>query len=286
MNRLGVYGYECTKEAAFENYRIIPRHTNYSEVKKMASDPNAYHLTAILEVSKEIDFKELAFLLETILSFIDHRDVIIANMLSPEEDVNRLSDNFPVKINSHKRHNGGGATIIYDAISRDSRRNFIDLAMRKLSDTSTIEGKALRSAFFKVVEVFRGRECFVDISYYLRFSALESLARAILNDYSKPCAEPIARLLTRYGFDVKQESLKSPHKSVMTYVELRNSLFHNGLFEACVSRNGNRYVYKMSEYGDSFSRLVPLALIKCIEFDDGYINWDSWLDRQAFNAPC
>lgn len=285
MNRIGVYGYECTKEAIFENYRMIPKYTSYSKVKKLASDPNTYHLTAILEISGNVDIRELIFMLEGVLSFIEHRDVIITNRLHTDENVNNLAEDFPTTIKAHKRHNGGGATIIADAISSKSRQQFISQAMSKLSDLSTTESKTFRSAFYKTIEVFRGRECFVDISYYLKFSALESLARAVLDDYSKSSAPPIAKLLKTYGFDIKQENLQEPHQSVMTYVELRNSLFHEGLFEARVQRDGNLVVYKLSEYSSTFSRLLPLVMIKYIGFDDGYINWNSWLDREAFKAP-
>lgn len=284
MNRVGIYGYECTKEATFENYKIIPKYTCYREVKKLASDPNTYHLTAVLEIYENVDVRELIFMLEGVLSFIEHRDVIIDNRLHTDEDVNNLADDFPTTIKAQKRHNGGGATIITDAISSKSRQQFISLAMNKLSDLSTTERKTFRSAFYKTIEVFRGRKCFVDISYYLKFSALESLARVVLDDYSKSCAPAIAKLLKRYGFDIKQENLKAPRQSVMTYVELRNALFHNGLIEARVLRDGIQVEYKLSEYSSTFSRLLPLVIIKYIEFDDGYINWNSWLDREAFKV--
>lgn len=285
MIKIGIYGYECTKETSCSGYKIIPKYTQHSVVKKLVSDPHKYHLTAILEIDKNHNNDELIFLLEAILSFIEHRDVIIQNQLHPQEDLNNLFNDYPLVIDAHKQDNGGGAKIISDVFSCESRENFINLAMRKLADNSTAETKAFRKAFFKTIEVFRSRESFIDISFYLRFSALESLARAIFNDYSKSYAPAIAKLLTTYNFDIKQENLKEPHKSVMTYVELRNALFHNGLLEVCVSRDGKEYSYKQSDFSSTFARLIPLVMIKYIEFDDGYINWNSWLDRQAFKRP-
>ncbi|TOE71168.1 hypothetical protein CGJ38_22400, partial [Vibrio parahaemolyticus] len=83
-------------------------------------------------------------------------------------------------------------------------------------------------------------------SYYLLFSGLESFCRAILDDYkSKNCATPITRVLVGYGFDVKQENLDSHHKSVMTYVHLRNALFHNGQLEK-TTKNGD--TFKLTDY--------------------------------------
>ena len=97
MNRVDVYGYECTKEAVFENYRIIPIYTSHSEVKILVSDPNTYHLTAVLEISDNVNVRELIFMLEAVLSFIEHRDVIINNRLHNDEDVNNLADGFQQK---------------------------------------------------------------------------------------------------------------------------------------------------------------------------------------------
>ena len=283
MERIGVYGYECSVEMSFDNFNLIPVNNNFSEVKKLASDNDTYHLTAILEVSGSHKLRDLVFDLEAVLSFIDHRDVLIRNVLHKSEEFNNLEADFPLKINAHKRRSGGSSNIISDVFNKESRHSFIHLAMNKLSDSEDPENKVFRSAFFKTVEVFRGRECFIDISYYLRFSALESLARVIYNDYtSRTCATPIAKLLIEYGFDIKQENLKEPYKSVTTYVELRNALFHNGSFEVTVKRNGNQLVYKLSEYSSVFSRLILLVMIKYIGFDDGSINWNSWLDRIAF----
>nr|WP_321239404.1 hypothetical protein [uncultured Tolumonas sp.] len=285
MIKIGIYGYECTKEVSFSGYKILPKYTQHSEVKKFASDPLRYHLTAILEIDKNDNSNELIFLLEAVLSFIEHRDVTIQNKLHPQEDLNNLSDDYPLFIDAHKRHNGGGAKIISDTFSCESRKKFITLAMAKLTDNSTVEAEAFRKAFFKTIEVFRSRELFIDISFYLRFSALESLARAVFNDYSNHCAPAITKLLTRYNLDIKQENLKEPHKSVMTYVCLRNALFHNGLLEVCVTRDGNSFLYKQSEFSSTLAQLIPLVMIKYIGFDDGYINWNSWLDRQAFSRP-
>lgn len=286
MVRVGIYGYECSVEMIFDEFKIIPVNTDFNAVKKLSSDNQNYHLTAILEINKIQDVNNFIFNLEAILAFIDHRDVVIQNFLKKSEEPHTLNLDFPRVLLSPKRLNGGGKTIMSDAFVKDSRRDFINLAMKKLLTPENQIDHTFRSAFFKTIEVFKGRECFIDISYYLRFSALESLSRAASNDYeSKNCATPIAKLLVGYSFDIQQDNLKNPHKSVFTYVSLRNALFHNGCFEATVNRDGEQITYKLSEYSSTLTRLIPLVMIKYIGFDDGYINWNSWLDSEGFKAP-
>ncbi len=144
-------------------------------------------------------------------------------------------------------------------------------------------GKSFERLFLKIVEVLRARQNFIDVSYYLLFSALESLCRHIKNDFGKNCAIPITSVLQEYKFSVYQDCPKKPHQSIMTYVHLRNALFHNGKMEKEVKTpTGDVIVYTQSEYYSTFSRLLPLVLLRYIGFDDNYINWNSWLDREPF----
>lgn len=244
-------------------------------------------MTAFLEVDNEttIDLRQLIFDLEAVLSFIDQKDIIVANILNDSAEYDQLGDDYPNFLSGHYRHNGGGQVIMSDVFSKDSRKIFIDLAMSKLTDKSDTNNKTFRSAFFKTIEVFRAKESFIDVSYYLLFSALESLCRAVFNNYSsKNCSEPIAKLLSQYGFDISQDDNTNLYKSVSTYAHLRNALFHNGKFEKEVNINGSVTKLELSTYYPQFKGLMPLVMMKYIGFDDGYINWNSWIDRIAFKS--
>ncbi|ENW7727229.1 TPA: hypothetical protein QIW90_001942 [Klebsiella variicola] len=287
MLRFGIYGYECTKQITYANVKIIPLYTTFKEANTLSKDNNAYNLTAFLEISKNnntemtlTETREVIHKLEAVLSFIDHRDVIISNQLRHNETYNNLEDDYPRKIETHVRKNGGGCVIINDTFCPKSRELFIEKTMTLLLSEDTPITEAFRKAFFKTIEVFRAKESFVDISYYLLFSALESLCRAIENDYTSKCvATPIKNVLINYGFDIKQDNPQNPQKSVMTYVHLRNALFHNGSLTATTKAG---IVFKMKDYYAPLHRLLPLVLIKYTGFDDGKINWNSWLDRIPF----
>ncbi|MEF1306931.1 hypothetical protein QTO17_34235, partial [Vibrio owensii] len=97
MTRVGIYGYECTKIYEFYGCRIVPLYSQFTQVKKLASDQNCYHLTAFLEISDECPYelKSLVSNLEAVLPFIDHKDVIITNQLRSNETYDCLDDDFP-----------------------------------------------------------------------------------------------------------------------------------------------------------------------------------------------
>jgi len=162
------------------------------------------------------------------------------------------------------------------------KEDCIQKALNKLKESDQNQG-VFRSALFKSIESFRGSESFIDVNYYLLFSALESLSRYHLDDYdSKNVSTPIAKFLKPYNFDISQDNVKNLTQSVSTYTHLRNALFHNGKLECEPNINGTYIKLEMSEYYANFSMLVPLVMLKYIGFDDGYTNWNSWLDRMPF----
>ncbi|HDY7740807.1 TPA: hypothetical protein RQJ91_004483 [Vibrio vulnificus] len=283
MVRVGIYGYECTEEVVLNGYRIVPLYKNNIDVKRLSKDESCYHLTAFLVIENDDKMRIDSFIfdLEAVLSFVSQKDVLIRNPLRDREDYFCLDDDFPMKLEGDRRTNRD-RIIIGDYICKESTRNYIDLAMKALSGESN-EAIVFRKALFKVIEVFKARKHFIDVSYYLLFSALESLCRHIKDDFGNNCALPINLVLQNYGFDVYQDLPNKPHQSIMTYVHLRNALFHNGMMEKEVKTpTGDTVVYRQSEYYSTFSGLLPLVLLRYIGFDDDYINWNSWLDRQPF----
>jgi uncharacterized protein (DUF2344 family) len=112
---------------------------------------------------------------------------------------------------------------------------------------------------------------------------LEAYARSVLEDReSKNSSEPICKLLTNYGFDVKIENPSDLKRAVSSYTHLRNALFHNSETTAQVNMNGKNVELDIVDYLFNISQLVALVIFKAVCFDDGHINWNSWIDRQPF----
>lgn len=284
MKKYGIYGYEISRPAEFDSFRLIPLTDIYKEVRNKASDLDSYNLTGFLEIDETQfpDSRALIFDLQGVLSFIDQKNVIVSNLLREHENFESLDEDYPIKLTAMKRINGGGNVILGDAFSPNSRRDFIAMALAKLKE-SDAENGAFRGAFFKSIEVFRSSGSFIDVNYYLLFSALESLSRFHLDDYkSKNCSTPIAKFLEPFGFDISQDNTHELVKSVSTYTHIRNALFHNGKFECEVNINGEMEKISISEYYSQFNMLIPLIMLKYIGFDDGHINWNCWLDRMPF----
>lgn len=156
MLRFGIYGYECTKKITYANVKIIPLYTTFKEANTLSKDNNAYNLTAFLEISKNnntemtlTETREVIHKLEAVLSFIDHRDVIISNQLRHNETYNNLEDDYPRKIETHVRKNGGGCVIINDTFCPKSRELFIEKTMTLLLSEDTPKQKHSERHFLK-----------------------------------------------------------------------------------------------------------------------------------------
>ncbi|SMO94612.1 hypothetical protein [Fodinibius sediminis] len=279
----GVYGFEISKPLKLDGLTIQPVYQDFTKLQKLSKDENCYHLTGVIRYEKstvEIDL----FDLEGVLAFIDHRDVIVANKIQAK-DMHEAISKLPSQINGLKRHGGGGKVIMSDAFSESSREDFTKLALDELAkdrNNGNLDRSVFRIAFFKTIEVFRARKQFREVSYYLLFSALESLARFSESDYTSSAEIPISQFLIGLGFDVKQNNPQNLRRSISTYSNLRNALFHNSQTKTEVNYNGDVVELNLNDYFGYFNRLMPLVIIKYLGFDDGHIRWQSWIDRQPF----
>lgn len=275
----GVYGYNITREIDLPGLRIVPTDSDYRRVKDAARDLSEFRLTGVAYIDQPNN--EFVFELEAVLSFIEHLEVlVISPVLCGELNI---TEQFPESIAAHKRHNGGGAVLMADAFLPESRKNFIANALDRLSDQAFCESTQFRILFYKCVETFRQRKQFLDTSYFFLFSGLESYSRAVTNDRAtKNVSVPIYTALTQLGFDVSQDRPDELVRAVSTYAHLRNALFHNSELEAEVNINGSIVRLRVIDYIFHIRQLVSLSILRIVGFDDGHINWNSWVDRQPF----
>jgi hypothetical protein len=274
----GIYGFQITKPIEVAGLKITPISTEHTKAKLLARDESKYNLTAIAEGDNLSD--EDVFLIEGVLSFIEHLDVKLARPFDGSNSAGALT---PVLL-IQKRPSGGGSVIGEDTFFPDSRKQFIEHCLTKLKDKAFCAESKLNSLLFKIIETFRLRSPFIEIQFFLLFSALESHARAIQNEPDKRnAAEPICKTLTSYGFDVTQEISKTPARAIATYAQLRNSIFHrNELSTIVKNSSGEEIPLDAFQSYFNLSMLASLTVMKVVGFDDGHINWDAWIDRQLF----
>lgn len=260
---------------------IEPVTSDFAEAERRARDLDVYYLTA--KISGDSMSADLRFKLEGVLSFIEHLDVLVSLPFDQSSIPVAAESQLPKVLVMQRRNNGGGAVIGPDTFFPHSRSSFIELAVGYLSDSAFCAATKFNSLFFKCVETFRQRKPFLEVSYFLLYSGLESFARAVRNDPCNPnSSEPIFRLLKSYGFAVYLEKPSELPRAISTYTHLRNALFHNGEFQARVQMNSSQVELATPDYLFSLSTLVSLTIMKAIQFDDGHINWDAWIDRQLF----
>lgn len=284
MTPLGVYGYIFTKEMIFDGGTLTPRFNNLTDLKKIKCNGESYILTGFFTPNpkKKNNISQLLFDLSAVLSFIEQKNVIIAHSLKEDETPSTFGDDFPTSLDI-KRKRGPGQIIMEDCFSKHGRSEFIQLAIDKLSDNITTDQNPFRTAFFKSMVSFRDNINYVDVNYYLSFSALESLCRYIQDDYNaRKAPQIITTTLQNYGFNVSKTDNALPQRNIMHYCALRNSLFHKGNYIAYTKKDDPDSIICLKNYSSSLRLLLSLFIMKYIGFDDNHINWDSWIDRQPF----
>lgn len=272
-----IYGFEFSYKFKAAGLTFIPNESNYLSAKKLARDLSSHNFTGT--VYGDVIDSQTIHDLEGVLSFIEHLDVIVLGSVETAYEHNL----FASKITAHKRNSGGGAVIRSETLDScvSSRQQFIELSLIHLRDEEFCNRTRFRSLLFKCVETFRQRQPFLEVSYFLLISGLESFCRASQGDYtSKNAAIPIAKQLRTYGFNVFQDKPSELSRSISTYLHIRNTLFHQGDFTAVVKINDTTLELNCSEYLFSLSMLCSLTVMKAIGFDDGHTNWDCWIDHQ------
>jgi hypothetical protein len=262
-----------------DRFELRPRYDVLASAREKARDKTKYNLTAFI-VGDQID-DLLAFRLEAIFSFIEHLDVIVTKPV--EIEAKNPFEAFPSTLPTHGRHDGGGATLMPDVYFDNSRAEFIRACLKHLEDEDRSSSTGFADLLFKKVETFRQRRPLLEVSYFLLYSGLEAHARSITKDPdNKNSSIPIANLLASYGFDVSVERPTDLKRAMSTYAHLRNALFHNAKIEKQVNINGQVTTLKLLDYYTELLLLVSLVVLKAAPFDDGHINWNSWIDRQPF----
>jgi len=280
----GIYGYEITRAIQVGPFLLYPRASSSTEAQTLAADGQRFNLTAIGEIIGTYDPQAL-FDLSGAFTFCQQQWVEVTRPVEKPGDTTpdqMLGEIAPQLDLPHERPTVG-PLLMRDSFSENSRRDFLDICLRKLSDSAFEAMTGFRGAFFRSVESWRLPRPFLDVTYYMDFSALEILARTSASDFSsRSIAEMAAPFLQKHGFDIQQDNLRSRERGVQTYAHLRNALFHKGTFVKTFPENGEMITLNLSIYESYLRRLVPDVLLRVLGYDDDHINWSRWLDRQPF----
>lgn len=273
-----IYGYEFTKEFSYRDMRFVPLHSWFADVHDKARDLKSYQLTGVVVMEKYDDHQ--VFCLEAVLSFIEHLDVLISD---PREiDNEDLFSQFPSVARVAQRNEGSGAVLMQDTFFPVMRSGFIQLAMDRLSDEDFCESTGWRIMFFKATEPFRQRRPFLEVSYFMLFSGLETYVRRTPNESdSTDIAVLITRRLRQLGFDIHSYRPNDLKRSADSYDRLRNALFHNSAMATTrKSKNGSVVAYNLVDYYAHFMILVGLVVLKGSGFEHPGFHWDTWITFQ------
>lgn len=273
-----IYGYEFTREFTIEGMHFLPLYTWVKEANKKARDLNRYNLTGVVVLDQYQNHQ--VFCLEAVLSFIEHLDVIISDPITVRDA--DIFTAFPSIARTAKRGDGGGAVLHQDAFFHDMRSSFIKLAMDRLVDDQFCEDTGWKTLFFKTTVPFRQQPQYLDVSYFLLFSGLETYVRRTLCEPdSREVSRLISKRLRQLGFDIITYDSRDLKRSADTYARLRNSLFHNSSLETSRrTKHGTVVNYNLLDYYANFLILVSLVVVRASGFEHPNLRWDTWITMQ------
>lgn len=280
----GVYGMELLAPMLVDDIQLVPRRIVRSEIIELARDPNRMFLTGYGYADKEPD-KQRLFELAAALTFGQQRWADLSLCKEVEfGDESDLDGLFADRLAEYStRQSTGPIVMLKNPVNEPSSlEKLLNLCLDRLQDDSFNADTGFSRAFYRHVESWRLRMPYMDLTYYLDFSALEILCREHAKYYGPGLAAIAAPFLRRFGFTMRQHDNNDLKTSFQTYAALRNGVFHNGKLEGYLTVNGRKITIKLTDHEDEFRLLVPLVLLKVVGFDDGHINWNSWLDKQQF----
>lgn len=275
---------ELLQPVTVGNIKLIPRNMKLTEIRSLARHNNRMYLTGYgySDVSPP---KETLADLAAALTFAQQRWADFASVQEIEfTSESDFEGKFSAQLSGYSTRQSTGSIVLLQNASNEpsSLETLLNLCMARLQDAQFEEDTGFRRALYRHVESWRLRVPYMDLTYYLDFSALEILCREDSKNYDQKIAALSAPFLRQLGFTMAQSNSGNKKASFQTYAALRNGLFHNGQLSGSLRSNGVVTTVNLVDYEDEFRVLVPLVLLKIMGFDDGHINWNSWLDRQRF----
>lgn len=279
---IGVYGYDISYLLKLQSFHLTPITEISEEARRLATNQKEFKLTAIVSLTETAMSLSSGALdrclhdLEAALIFCQQQWI----KLSHGGDYKDLKDAL-------NRMPSDLGVLQYRPCTRelimpkfDLRERLLNLCLEKLADEKFDEKTHFRKAFFRNVESLRLNVGFVDLTYYLTFSALEMMARRSGSDYDSSASKVLYQFLHgKYNFDVYQDCPRKGARSLQRYACLRNALFHNGNWQCEANENGQKIILKLEDYISNLERLLPDVLLRVIDYDDEFIHWERWIDR-------
>src|SRR5687768_3943457 len=144
-----LYGFEFTRSFSAAGLFFQPVESDHAAAKKLARNLKAHEITGT--VSGPRLTPEMLFHLEGVLSFIEHLDVLVSEPESAEDAADNPGRYFEPALTMRTRNNGGGAVLGSDAFNpwRESRQQFIELALSRMADEQFCQRTRFRSLLFK-----------------------------------------------------------------------------------------------------------------------------------------
>lgn len=320
----GIYNFCFNHKIISKDFILHPFYKKFTDAKKFSNETSFYNLTGFLECRQDSDEKirDLIFHLSAVLTFIQQQNVIIANTFdsfqTDKADLKRFRDYIITEKRNWNQFAFRNDNDFDNAINKVyekiiSNNDPCNTKSKNFFDDNY--HKEYASLIFKNIEKFKMSKPFVEITYFLVFSALESFCKAyiknvlnesVCNDVNYNIAKVLNSLkipfvfsdcsgkfeMNKYNENDKTNENDFFKSSIRTYTGLRNALFHSNKFfeyfdeEGKYPPNNNdsehlifKHKIKVTDCCYNLHKLVMYVGLKCAGFDSDIYNWSSWWKR-------
>lgn len=264
-----IYGYCPLEPQKFSNFEILPVYETEGELFS-AGQSEVFKGSAILKTEAESFNTKLLAPLKSVLTLIEGSEVDFHKGYFPD-DLSECKAQVASLVHETKRKKNSPFIPLDDV---HGRTEMISKVISKYTNSSS--DKLMEMLTRYSITKHCGDARFVDVKYYLLWSALEAYAREKFNDSSNGAARPVCALLNEIGLEFEEVDAANSYRCVGVYNGIRHGLYH------CSDIFGfhKKKTYKLVDYIPALERLV----LWVVAFEFGYTNKHAklsfWVDRE------
>jgi len=216
--RFGIYGFAHTLPMTLPQLTLWPMLDTSQASYEKARSKTEYFLTSVgVATGSPTDgqVRQLLFDLQASLTFCQQQSVLIPDFRGVKTGgrPSSIRPGFPKRIPNYIGTRGTGILVGDDRIFVNSRADFVRLCMQRLGNDQFCGHTGFRQALFYATQALAAPMRYVEIDYYLHFSALEMLSRRYCQDSTSKAPVVLAKFLKdKWRFGVVNDDGSRAHR--------------------------------------------------------------------------
>jgi len=264
-----IYGYCPLEPQKFSNFEILPVYETEGELFS-AGQSEVFKGSALLKTEAESFNTKLLAPLKSVMTLIEGSEVDFRKGFFPD-DLSDCKAQVASLVDESKRKKNSPFIPLDDVHGR------AEMISRVISNyTNSVSNKLMEMLTRYAMTKHCGDARFIDVKYYLLWSALEAYARNKCGDKGKKASRPVCKLLKEIGLEFVEDDATNPFRCVNVYKGIRDGLYHNSEIFGFHKRKA----YNLVDYIPALERLVLWVVAHEFGYSNKHAKLTSWVDRE------